>query len=490
MTTATMKFKLSAVCTAVLLSACSLAPTYQQPAAPIPSSYPAYSQEAQAEGAEQLGVDELGWVDFFNDPRLQAIIALALENNRDIRIAVDRVQEAQAQYGIVRSDQFPSIGAGATGQIVRNPEELRMGGPNSPSVSRTYQAGIGLTSFEIDFFGRLRNLSAAALEQYLATEAAQRAVRINVVAQVAEAYFRLRAAQEMQTLMQRTEKSRGETLRLIQLMYDVGTASSLELDQATLQLQTVRADLEQAKREEARALNALMLLTGTELPEDLPEGQPFGPDQLVAEIPVGLPSDLLQRRPDLIAAEHALRAANANIGAARAAFFPSISITGLLGFASGSLDNLFGSSHRFWQYSPQLTMPLFTGGGIRSGLDLAEARNNIAVSQYEQSIQNAFREVADALAGEATYDQQLAAIREMLRAADGSLRTANLRYETGVDSFLQVQTAEVNLYSAQQVGVRIGLEFLLNRIELYKALGGGWALPETAAEVQQEREPT
>src|SRR5690606_12805528 len=223
MTTATMKFKLSAVCTAVLLSACSLAPTYQQPAAPIPSSYPAYSQEAQAEGAEQLGVDELGWVDFFNDPRLQAIIALALENNRDIRIAVDRVQEAQAQYGIVRSDQFPSIGAGATGQIVRNPEELRMGGPNSPSVSRTYQAGIGLTSFEIDFFGRLRNLSAAALEQYLATEAAQRAVRINVVAQVAEAYFRLRAAQEMQTLMQRTEKSRGETLRLIQLMYDVGT---------------------------------------------------------------------------------------------------------------------------------------------------------------------------------------------------------------------------------------------------------------------------
>ena len=231
----------------------------------------------------------------------------------------------------------------------------------------------------------------------------------------------------------------------MQLMYDVGTASSLELDQATLQLQTVRADLEQARRNELRALNALTMLVGTDLPEDLPVAQPFGPDQLVNDIPVGLPSDLLQRRPDLIAAEHFLRASNANIGAARAAFFPSISITGLLGFASPSLDNLFGSSHRFWQYSPQITMPLFSGGGIRANLDIAEARNNIAIAQYEQSIQNAFREVADALAGEATYTQQLDAIRAMLQSADGSLRTANLRYETGIDSFLQVQTAEVNL---------------------------------------------
>ncbi|MCQ9616267.1 efflux transporter outer membrane subunit [Paenalcaligenes niemegkensis] len=487
MVNATMKFSLSSVCAAVLLSACSFAPTYERPAAPIPSSFPLYSDgvTANTEGV----VEELGWSDFFKDARLQAIIALALDNNRDMRIAVERVQEARAQYGVVRSDQFPSIGLGATGQVTRYPEDLRVGGPDSESVSKSFQAGIGLTSFEIDLFGRLRNLSAAALEQYLATESAQRAVRINVVSQVAEAYFRLRTAQEMQTLMRNTEKSRSETLRLVQLTYDVGTASSLELNQATLQLQTVRADLEQARRNEMRALNALTLLTGTELPTDLPEPQSFGPEQLVNDIPVGLPSDLLQRRPDLITAEHALRASNANIGAARAAFFPSISITGLLGFASPSLTNLFGSSHRFWQYSPQISMPIFTGGSVQSGLDIAEARNNIAVAQYEQSIQNAFREVADALAGEATYSQQLDALRAMISSANGSLNTANLRYETGIDSFLQVQTAEINLYSAQQIGIQVGLESLLNRIELYKALGGGWKLPETADEVKQASAP-
>ncbi|TGV07054.1 efflux transporter outer membrane subunit, partial [Alcaligenaceae bacterium 429] len=271
-------------------------------------------------------------------------------------------------------------------------------------------------------------------------------------------------------------------LRLTKVSFDAGSTSELDLNQATLQLETVRADLEEAKRNEMQALNALTLLVGTQLPEDLPKEKAFGHEQLVSNIPVGLPSDLLQRRPDIIAAEHVLRASNANIGAARAAFFPSISITGLLGFASPSLDNLVGSSHRFWQYSPQISLPIFAGGSIQAALDVAEARKIISVAEYEQSIQNAFREVADALAGEATYSSQLDATKRMIASADRTLELANLRYKTGVDSFLQVQSAEVNLYGAQQAGIQISLASLINRISLYKALGGGWQLDEEVVE--------
>ncbi|NHC62458.1 efflux transporter outer membrane subunit [Paenalcaligenes suwonensis] len=474
-----IKAKLSTLSAALLLAGCSFAPKYEQPEMPVSAQYPAYVQGA-AEASAEGSVETLGWKEFFNDPRLQALIALSLENNRDMRIAVARVDEARAQYGIARGEQFPSIGAAANGQVTRNPENMRL--PGASSVSKTFQTGAAVTSFDLDFFGKLRNLSEAAFEQYLATEEAQRAVRINVVAQVAEAYFRLRAAQELQSVMLSTEKSRLESLRLTKVSFEAGSTSELELNQATLQLETVRADLEAAKRNEMQALNALTLLVGTELPADLPKEQAFGHDQLVSDIPVGLPSDLLQRRPDIIAAEHVLRASNANIGAARAAFFPSISITGLLGFASPSLDNLVGSSHRFWQYSPQISLPIFAGGSIQAALDVAEARKIISVAQYEQSIQNAFREVADALAGEATYSSQLDATNRMISSADRTLELANLRYKTGVDSFLQVQTAEVNLYSAQQAGIQISLASLINRISLYKALGGGWQLDEKAIE--------
>ncbi|HJD43883.1 MAG TPA: efflux transporter outer membrane subunit [Candidatus Paenalcaligenes intestinipullorum] len=466
--------RLSALALALTLAGCSLAPKYERPALPIQAEFPSYSKAAVSDSQDDF--EQLGLQEFFKDPQLQALIALALDHNRDLRIAVDRVEEARAQFGITRADQFPSIGAGANGQVTRYPENMRTQGPDSPSVSKSFQLGVGLTSFELDFFGRLRNLSEAAFQQYLSTEQAQRAVRINVVAQVAEAYFKLRSAQELQRLMVNTEKSRAETFRLVQRSFDVGTTSELDLNQARLQLETVRADREQARRNELRAENALTLLIGTELPADLPQAATFGPTQLVQQIPTGLASELLERRPDIIAAEHALKAAKANIGAARAAFFPRISLTGLLGFASPSLSSLVGSSHRFWQYSPEITMPIFTGGSVRSALAVAEARDNIAVAQYEQSIQNAFAEVADALAGEATYAEQLQAVAKMIKSAQRSTDLATLRYETGIDSFLQVQTAEVNLYSAQQVGIQVGLESLLNRIELYKALGGGWGI--------------
>jgi len=456
------------------LAACSLAPRYERPPAPIPMSFPTFGAASEASAASGGTVAaDLGWREFFRDPRLLALLDLALENNRDMRIAVQRVQEARAMFGIAQSEQYPTFGVGATGQITRNPSDLRPGGAGAPSTSRVYQAGLGMTAFELDFFGRVRNLSEAAYQQYLGTQEAQRTVQLNLVAQVAEAYFNLRLAEQMADLMQRTLTARQNTYDLIEQQFRAGVASDLALQQALSQLETVRADQAAVARTHAQAGHALQWLLGMPLPQDLPTAAAFGRDQLVAHVPSGLPSDLLTRRPDILSAEHGLRAANANIGAARAAFFPNISITGLLGFASPQLGGLFGSGNRFWQFSPQLQTPLFSGG-ISGNLDLAEARQHIAVSQYEQAIQTAFREVADALAGETTYAQQLAALRDLLRSSAEALRLAKLRYETGIDSFLQVQTAEVNLYAVQQSLLTVGMNALRNRVSLYKALGGGW----------------
>lgn len=468
------------------LAGCSLAPKYERPEAPVPAQYPDASavnnsgpNSAQTVAPNAQTSSDLGWSEFFSDPRLKSLIGLALANNRDMRIAVERVQEARAQYGIADSDRYPTLGVGGNAQITRNPENLRMNGAQSESVTRYYQAGVGMTAFELDFFGRVKNLSEAAYQQYLATAQARRTVHINLVAQVAEAYFRLRTAQQLDVLMRNTLQSRENTMSLVQARYDAGVASALDLNQARGQLETVRADLAGIQRAQSQAQNALHLLLGTEPPADLPKPAIFGRDQVLAAIPVGLPSELLTRRPDILGAENGLLSANANVGAARAAFFPNISITGLLGFASPQLGGLFGSGQRFWQFSPQLQVPIFSGG-ISGNLDLAKARKNIAVAQYEKTIQTAFREVADALAGEATYSGQLDALRSLQASASESLKLAQLRYETGIDSFLQVQNAEVDLYTTQRNLLQTGMDSLMNRVELYKALGGGW-LQESAA---------
>src|SRR5690606_4956517 len=299
----------------------------------------------------------------------------------------------------------------------------------------------------------------AAYQQYLATAQARRTVHINLVAQVAEAYFRLRTAQQLDVLMRNTLQSRENTMSLVQARYDTGVASALDLNQARGQLETVRADIASIQRAQSQAQNALQLLLGMQPPADLPKPAIFGRDQVLAAIPVGLPSELLTRRPDILGAENVLLSANANVGAARAAFFPNISITGLLGFASPQLGGLFGSGQRFWQFSPQLQIPIFSGG-VSGNLDLAKARKNIAVAQYEKTIQTAFREVADALAGEATYTGQLDALRALQTSASESLRLAQLRYETGIDSFLQVQNAEVDLYTTQRNLLQTGMDSL------------------------------
>lgn len=459
--------------TALILAGCSLAPKYERPDAPVPQTYPTYGQPVVPGQVGVAATAELGWRQFFRDPQLQALIEIALQNNRDLRIAVERIAEARAQYGIQQSERLPTLGVGGLAQVTRNPEELRMGGADSPSVTRVYQAGLGITAFELDFFGRIKNLTEAAYQQFLATEEARRTVHISLVAQVAQAYFGLRTAESQLELAQKTLVSRQASYDIVQRRFDAGVAGALDLNQARGQLDTVRADIAEMTRLEAQAQNALLLLLGQQPPADLPKAEVFGKDQLLASLPVGLPSELLARRPDIIAAEHALIGANANIGAARAAFFPNISITGLLGFASPQLGGLFSSSNKYWTYSPQLTIPLFSGG-VSGNLDLAEARKNIAVSQYEKTIQVAFREVADTLAGEATYASQLDALRSLEDSTAETLNIAQLRYKEGIDSFLQVQTAEVSLYSAQRQFLQTGLDSLTNRVELYKALGGGW----------------
>lgn len=473
--------------TALILAGCSLAPKYERPEAPVPQQYPSYDDTSSAVQYPVSASADLGWRQFFRDPQLLALIDIALLNNRDLRIAVERIEEARAQYGIQQSERLPTFGAGATGQITRNPEDLRMGGADAASVSRVYQAGVGITAFELDFFGRVKNLTEAAYQQYLATQEARRTVHISLVAQVAEAYFTLRTTELQLELAGKTLASRQGTYDLVQRRFDAGVAGALDLNQARVQLDTIRADISELTRLEAQAQNALLLLLGQQPSVDLPKAGVFGKDQLLESIPVGLPSDLLTRRPDIIAAEHALMGANANIGAARAAFFPNISITGLLGFASPQLGGLFSSSNRFWTYSPQLTIPLFSGG-VSGNLDLAEARTNIAVAQYEKTIQVAFREVADALSGEATFASQLDALRSLEDSTAQTLEIAKLRYEEGIDSFLQVQSAEVGLYSAQRQFLQTGLGSLLNRVELYKALGGGW-LEHTDVRLEAQTTP-
>ncbi|MGV2896834.1 efflux transporter outer membrane subunit [Achromobacter sp. AGC78] len=475
---------------AVALAGCSLAPDYKRPDAPITGVWPDQpkvqyggynnptslgSQPASAVVPEAgIPAADLGWREFFRDPRLQSLISLSLVNNRDLRVAVQRVEEARAQYGVQRGAQWPSIGAGIQGQRQHLPANMRAGGPDSSSISSSYQAGIGLTTFEIDLFGRLRNLSEAAYQQYLSTEQAQKTVQITLVGSVAQAYFNLRAAEVQLDLTQRTLASRQESYDLVKRRFDGGVASELDLNQSKTLLDTASSDLAQLARARAQALNALVLLVGAPLPADLPPPATFGRAQLLATVPSGLPSDLLERRPDILAAENQLRSANANIGAARAAFFPTISLTGLLGVASPSLGDLFKGGQGYWSFSPSITTPLFAGGTIREGLNLAKARDNIAVAQYEQTIQQAFREVSDALAGEATYGAQLDAQRALQESSSRTLELSNLRYTNGIDSYLQVQTAQVDFFNAQLSLVQTGLAALINRVELYKALGGGW----------------
>jgi len=450
-----------------VLGACSLIPAFERPAAPVPASFPLTAAAADAAQA-----DAIAWRDYFADARLRELIALALDNNRDLRVAVLNIERSRAQYGIQRAALFPSITAGGGQNAQRVPGDLNASG--EPVVSRQYSANLGFASYELDFFGRVRSLEEQALQTYLGTEQARRSAQISLIAEVANTWLRRAADQERLALARRTLETRQKSLDLTQRSFDAGAVSALDLHQAETLLQTARADAARTVALVAQDENALALLVGTGVPaERLSDGL----DQAVAsvaELPAGVPSEVLSRRPDVVQAEYALRAANASIGAARAAFFPSISLTANVGTASASLDGLFASGSRAWSFMPQIRLPIFEAGRLQASLDVAEIQRDINVAQYEKAIQSAFREVADALAERATLAEQLDAQRKLVDAATKSFELSEARYKAGVDSYLGLLEAQRSLYGAEQALIAARLSDASNRVTLYKVLGGGW----------------
>lgn len=453
-----------------VLAGCSMAPSYERPGLPTAAVYPGGTV---ATTQAILGVDQLGWREFFTDVRLQELIAQALENNRDLRIAMERVKEARGLYGIQRADQLPNISGDATAGRSRVPADLS--GTGSSITSGEYTATLSLSAWELDFWGRVRSLTEAALESYLATEETQRAVVISLIGEVANAYLRERELDERVDIAQHTLATREESYRITKRRYEMGTASKLDAVEAETLLNQARADLPVLQRQRDQNRNALTLLVGIPVvdvgTEPLSQIEPG----FVRDISIGLPSDLLLNRPDILAAEHRLKAANANIGAARAAFFPRIALTGGLGTASAELSGLFGAGSAAWSFAPTLTLPIFEGGRNLANLDVSEARRNLAVAEYERIIQGAFREVADALADRRWLAEQVAAQQATVAAQKERARLAGLRYQRGVAPFLELLDAERDRFVAEQALVQARRSLLSSSVTLYAALGGGTA---------------
>ncbi|NMM38417.1 MAG: efflux transporter outer membrane subunit [Glaciimonas sp.] len=469
---------LLAVLTTGVLSGCSLTPQYVRPDAPVAASYGDQSANATSTKAIIPAATDIGWREFFKDARLQALIASALDNNRDLRTAALRIEEARAQYNIQSADRLPNLNGVASGARSRTPATLTTLG--TPSTGGRYDVGVSLASFELDFFGRVRSLNDAALAQYLATEEARQSVKISLVSEVAKAYLSERGFAEQRALAQQSFDARSNSYALAQKRFDVGASSALDLRGEESLLQTARVALVTLSRQRAQAENALVLLVGKPL-ADLPAPQPLSAQNIIAEIPPGLPSDLLASRPDIRQFEQKLQAANANIGAARAAFFPRIALTASAGTASNALSGLFDAGSGAWSFAPQLVLPIFDGGRNRGNLNLAEVRKNLAIVDYEKSIQSAFREVSDALVARSLLDLQIAAQTAVKNAEAERLKLSEARFRNGIASSLDVLDAQRQSFAAEQALVQVQLLRLTNAIDLYRALGGGWQETSTAA---------
>ncbi|MGF6400789.1 multidrug efflux system outer membrane protein [Pseudomonas frederiksbergensis] len=456
------------VSAAFILGGCSLIPDYQRPEAPIATQYPQTSSYAPALSGP-IGADQ-GWREMFRDPVLQQLIESSLLNNRDLRVAALNVEAYQAQYRIQRADIYPAISANGSGSRQRLPSSLTQTGDSA--ISSSYSATLGISAYELDLFGRIRSLSEEASFIYLSSEEARRSTQLSLVASVANAYLTWRADQELLKLTQDTLQSYEQSLRLTERTNQVGTASALALSQSRTSVESARASLAKFQRQVAQDLNSLALLVGTSVSDDLPS-LPLASD-LLAEVPAGLPSDLLQRRPDILQAEYLLQSANANIGAARAAFFPSISLTANAGSSSSELSGLFKGGSGGWLFQPQINIPIFNAGSLRASLDYSKIQKDISVSQYEKSILTAFQEVSDGLTARKTYKDQLMAQTDLVQANQDYYRLAERRYRIGVDSSLTFLDAQRSLFSARQTLIIDRLAQLTAEVSLYKALGGGW----------------
>lgn len=454
---------------AAVLAGCSQMPVYERPTAPIPAQYSAPPSAPTGQAAP------IAWQDYFTDPQLRRLIDIALQHNRDLRVAALNLEKVRAAYQIQRAAQFPTLGANASATRGRS-------AASGMHTGNTFSAGLAIAAWELDFFGRIHSLKEQALAQYLATDEARKAYELTLVTSVAQGWLTLIADEELLEISRRTMVTREESAKLAQLRFDSGAASELDLRQAQSLSAAARATYAQQQRQRVLDENALALLIGQELPADLRDGlrgTRLADAAPMPAIPAGLPSDLLTRRPDIRQAEQTLIAANASIGAARAAFFPSISLTAQYGSASSELSGLFKSGSWVFSIGPSLNLPIFDGGRNQANLDIAQASHGIAIAQYEKTIQTAFREVSDALAGHGTYTEQVRAQTEQVTAERRRLQLAELRYKNGAASYLDLLDAQRSLFALEQADVQVRLLQLLNQINLYKALGGGWAQAST-----------
>jgi multidrug efflux system outer membrane protein len=471
---------------AAALSACaSMAPQYERPAAPVGQDWPegpaasaAAAAPAGADAAATAGAD-MPWREFVADDRLERLIDVALGHNRDLRIAALNIERARALYQIQDAGRFPTIDASGSGNHQRVPADLSMSG--QAATTHTYGATIGIASYELDLFGRVRSLRDAALEQYFATGEARRSVAISLIAEVSRAWVALAADQARLELVRETLANREAAHKLVARSHELGVASALDLRQSQTTVESARADLARFERLLAQDRNMLALLVGAPVPAELLPGPDLDQVVAVTRLAAGLPSEVLQRRPDIAQAERLLRAANADIGAARAAFYPSIGLTAGIGTASSELSGLFDGGSGTWNFVPTIRLPIFDGGRNRALLEVAEVDRDIAIARYEQSIQAAFREVADALVQQGTINDEIAAQTALLEATAEANRLADLRFRQGVDSYLAVLDAQRSLYAAQQGLIELRAARSANLVTLYRALGGGWSAADETA---------
>ncbi len=454
------------------LAGCSMGPHYSRPEAPVSATWPtgpAY-KDVTGEDPDNTAAD-IAWQDYFVNPQLQKLIGLALANNRDLRVAALNIEKSRAQFRIQRSNLFPKVDTGASATYQRLPEDFS--GTGLPIDLHQYTVGLGISSYELDLFGRVQNLKDQALQQFLATGEARRSVQISLIAEVAANYLKLAADREQLNLAKETLASQQTSYQLIRRRYESGLSSALDLHQAQITVDTARLDIARFTTFVAQDENALNLVVGIEVPNDYLPSTLSDTLTAIKDLRPGLTSDVLLGRPDILQAEDLLKGANANIGAARATFFPRIMLVSSVGFDSDDLSGLFTDGSSIWKFAPQISLPIFSAGSNQAKLKVAEVNRDIAVAQYEKAIQTAFREVADALALRGTINEQVAAQQSLTDATGESYRLSQARYEKGSDSYLNVLDSQRSLYDSQQNLISVRLARLTNLVTLYKVLGGG-----------------